>query len=381
MMPGSGELTVERVSGHRDWRDFFAVAGYVQSSDPRWVPPLQHERRRQWSPRHPAFLTLQAQAFVARRGSQPVGTISAQVDALLEPMDGKRIGYFGQFECVDDQAVADALLDQARQWLLEAGCDQMQGPFDLNVNQQCGLLVDGFDTPPMMLMNHAPPRYARHLEQHGLARAMKLYAYRLPPDFEAPAAMSRLLERSAKRIRFRPMDFTRFDQEVSLIRDLFNDAWARNWGFSPLTPEVFARSGRDLKQILKPAHSCIAEFDGQPAGFIIALPNINELIHDLNGKLLPFGWAWLLWRLKRRQARTARVPLMGVAQRYQRGPMGAAISFGMIDSIRHALHRDGIRSVELSWILETNDGMNSLIDAMGGDRYKTYAIYQRDCRG
>ncbi|MGY6587577.1 MAG: N-acetyltransferase [Wenzhouxiangella sp.] len=374
-------MTVVPVSNRRDWRDFFAMAGLVQSEDPCWVAPLQHERRRQWSSRHPAFLTLKAQAFVARRGNQPVGTISAQVDSLLESVEGQRIGYFGQFECVDDQAVADALLSCARQWLLDAGCDQMQGPFDLNVNQQCGLLVDGFDTPPMMLMNHAPPRYAEHLRQHGLAPAMHLYAYRIPPDFQAPAAMTRLLARSARRIRFRPMEFSRFDREVSLMRTLFNDAWAKNWGFSPLTPEVFARSGRDLKQILKPAHSCIAEFDGKPVGFIVALPNINELISDLNGKLLPFGWARLLWRLKRQKATTARVPLMGVVQRYQRGPLGAAISFGMIDSIRHALHEDGIRSVELSWILETNDGMNSLIEAMGGDRYKTYAIFEGDCRG
>ncbi|MGY6629828.1 MAG: N-acetyltransferase [Wenzhouxiangella sp.] len=379
-MPESHAVTVAKVSSRRDWRDFFAVAGRIQSADPCWVAPLNHERRRLWSPRHPAFLTMTAQAFVARRGDVPVGTISAQVDRLLEPQAGQRIGYFGQFECVDDQAVADALLTEARRWLVEAGCDQMQGPFDLNVNQQCGLLVDGFDSPPMLLMNHAPPRYARHLERHGLSQAMKLYAYRVPPDFEAPAAMSRLLARSARRIRFRPMEFSRFDQEVDLIRELFNDAWARNWGFSPLTPEVFARSGRDLKQILKPAHSCIAEFDGQPAGFIVALPNINELVRDLDGRLLPFGWARLLWRLKRQKATTARVPLMGVVQRYQRGPLGAAISFGMIDSIRHALHRDGIRSVELSWILETNDGMNSLIEAMGGERYKTYAIYQRDCR-
>ncbi len=324
---------------------------------------------------------MEAQAFVARLGNRPVGTISAQVDRLLQPVDGQRIGYFGQFECIDDQAVADALLSSAREWLGKAGCDQMQGPFDLNVNQQCGLLIDGFDTPPMMLMNHAPPRYAEHLQTYGLSPAMRLYAYRVAPNFEAPAAMSRLLARSARRIRFRPMDFSRFGQEVSLIRELFNDAWAKNWGFSPLTPEVFARSGRDLKQILKPAHSCIAEVDDEPAGFIVALPNINELIQDLDGKLLPFGWAKLLWRLKRQAATTARVPLMGVVQRYQRGPMGAAISFGMIDSIRHALHEDGIRSVELSWILETNDGMNSLIEAMGGERYKTYAIFEGACRG
>ena len=372
----SSRPVVQPVTTRRDWRDFLAFSGRLHRADPHWIAPLRHERRRQWSPRNPTFEHLEACAFLARREGRVVGTISAQVDRLLPAGSEGRIGYFGQFDCIDDQTVADALLGQARRWLAERGCERVQGPFDLTINQQCGLLVEGFETPPMVMMGHSPPRYAAHLANNGLSRAMAMYAYQLAPDFPAPPAMTRLLARSARRVRFRPMDFSRFGEEVELLRELFNDAWQSNWGFVPLTPEEFRRTGNDLRQLIKPAYSCIAEVDGQPAGFIIALPNIHELIADLNGRLLPFGWAKLLWRLKTRRATTARVPLMGVTQAFQRGPMGAVISFGMIDAVRHALHADGIRNVELSWILETNDGMNGLIEAMGGDRYKTYAIFE-----
>jgi hypothetical protein len=232
----------------------------------------------------------------------------------------------------------------------------------------------------MVMMNHAPSFYAEHIEALGFKKAMDLFAYLLPPDFEAPPAMHRLTRRLAPKMHLRPLDFSRFDEELTLLRDIFNDAWSQNWGFVPLTEAEFQAMGRELRQVIRPTYTCVAEIDGEAAGFIVALPNVNELIADLHGRLLPLGWARLLWRLKRRQARTARVPLMGVRRRFQRGPMGAAISFSMIDRIRHPLHADGIGQVELSWILETNQGMNSMIESMGGDLYKRYRLYERDTR-
>ena len=307
-----------------------------------------------------------------------VGTISAQVDDLQEKEAGRKVGYFGQLEALDCPEVFRALFDAAGQWLMDQGCGLVRGPYDLGVNQTCGLLVEGRDRPPMVMMGHAPDWYAGHVENLGFEAAMDLLAFQLRPDFDPPAAMVRLLNRLGKRIVLRPMDFSNYGREVELLREIFNDAWSRNWGFVPLTRAEFAHMGSELRQIIRPGYTCIAEIDGEAAGFIVALPNINELIADLKGSLLPFGWARLLWRIKTHKATTARVPLMGVRRRFQRGLHGAAISFAMIDQVRHALVEDGIGNVELSWILETNQGMNSLIEAMGGDLYKRYRIYEKE---
>jgi hypothetical protein len=371
------EPVVKPVTDHRDWKEFLNFARQVYVNDPHWVEPLRFERRRQWANSHPWFAHAEAQPMLARLDGQVVGTISAQVDRLQPAEQGRKVGYFGQLEAIDSGEVFSALLDAAGDWLKERGCQIMRGPYDLAINQACGLLVEGADSPPMVMMGHAPAWYGPRLEACGLEKAMDLLAYLVEPDFESPAAMTRLQRRMEQRIRFRTMDFSRYDQEVALLRDIFNDAWSDNWGFVPLTQAEFIHMGRELRQIIRPGYTCIAEVDGQPAGFLVGLPNINELIADLGGRLLPFGWARLLWRIKRKRASTARAPLMGVRRTHQRGVMGAAVSFGMIDRVRQALHADGIRAVEMSWILETNQGMNSLIEAMGGRLYKRYRMYQR----
>ncbi|TVS12339.1 MAG: N-acetyltransferase [Wenzhouxiangella sp.] len=365
------------VCSRRDWQSFHAFPGRIYADDPHWVKPLLLESRALWSPRTPWFEHARAQAFLAWRDQRPVGRISAQVDDLQPLEQGRKIGYFGQFECLDDREIARAMFAQAGRWLSRHGCERVRGPYDLGINQACGLLVEGRDSPPMIMMGHAPAYYQGLIEDAGLAREMDLLAYLLPPDFDPPQAMVRLLERSARRVRLRPMDFSNFKNEISVLRDIFNDAWSANWGFVPLTRAEFKRMGDEMRKILKPAYTCLAEVDGEPAGFLVALPNLNELIRDLDGRLLPTGWARLLWRLARNRASSARVPLMGVRQVYQRGALGAAISFGMIDAVRRALHADGIRRVEVSWILETNRGMNSMIEAMGGQLYKRYRLYGR----
>jgi len=374
----SDSIEVRGVDSRADWRAFFSVARRCQGDDPHWVEPLRMDRRAQWSGNNPFFEHARARAFIAWREGQAVGTISAQVDELREAEDSKKIGWFGQIEAINDARVFAALLQEASDWLGREGCERLQGPFDLSVNQGCGLLVEGRNTPPMVMMNHAPAYYAEQLEALGFAKAMDLFAYLLRPDFDPPEAMQRLTERLGRRLALRPLDFSRFSEEIDLLRELFNDAWSQNWGFVPFTQPEFQAMGKALKQVIRPEYTCVAEINGEPAGFIIALPNVNELIRDLDGSLLPLGWAKLLWRIARRRATTARVPLMGVRKAFQRGPMGAAISFAMIDRVRHALHEAGIRQVELSWILESNKGMNSMIEAMGGDLYKRYRLYQRD---
>ncbi len=370
-------VSVVPVDSRRDWQSFHAFPGRIYADDPNWVRPLLLESRALWSRKAPWFQHARAQAFLAWRGREPVGRISAQVDDLQPPKQGRKVGYFGQFECLNDPAIARRMFSEVSQWLARHGCEWARGPYDLGINQACGLLVEGRDSPPMIMMGHAPAYYQTLLEEAGFSGEMDLLAYLLPPDFDPPQAMLRLLERSAGRVRFRPMDFSDFRNEIDVLREIFNDAWSANWGFVPLTRAEFKRMGSEMRKLLKPAYTCLAEVDGQPAGFIVALPNLNELIRDLDGRLLPTGWARLLWRLARNRATSARVPLMGVRRAFQRGPLGAAISFGMIDAVRRALHGDGIRRVEVSWILETNRGMNSMIEAMGGNLYKRYRLFGR----
>ncbi|MGY6554489.1 MAG: N-acetyltransferase [Wenzhouxiangella sp.] len=370
-------ISVRPVQDRAQWRDFYALPARMQAGDPCWIKPLHLERKALWSPRNPWFAHAQAQAFVAYRGDEALGRISAQIDQLQPQYQGLTVGYFGQFECCDEPAVARALFAQAEAWLQGHGCAYLRGPYDLGINQSCGLLVDGRETPPMILMGHAPAYYEALLLGAGLAPEMDLLAYLLPPDFQAPPAMTRLLARSARRITFRPLDFARFEQEMEQLREVFNDAWSGNWGFVPITAAEFRHMGKEMRKILKAHYTCLAEVDGRIAGFIVALPNINELIADLDGRLFPLNWIKLLWRLARGRVRSARVPLMGVRQEFQRGPLGSAISFGVIDRVRQALKADGIDRVEVSWILENNRGMNSMIEAMGGQLYKRYRMYGR----
>jgi len=370
-------ITISPVDRSRDWRSLWRLSQQIYAGDPCWIEPLRTERKQLWSKRNPWFQHARGQLFVAHRDGEPVGSISAQIDQLQASENGQSVGYFGQFESIQDGEVAKQLLDHASSWLKKQGCQRMRGPYDLSINQSCGLLVEGRDTPPMILMGHAPAYYQSLFEDSGLRGEKDLLAFLVAPDFSAPSAMTRLVHRRRGSLEFRPLEMGNYDQEVELLRELFNDAWAENWGFVPLTREEFAHTGREIRRILNPRHACIAEVDGEPAGFIIALPNINEWIADLNGRLMPTGWARLLWRLKRGRSTTARVPLLGVKRRFQGGGMGAAISFGMIDRIRHALYENGVRQVEMSWILEDNKGMNSLIHAMGGKLSKRYRMYGR----
>jgi len=371
-------IALRPVRGRRDWRALLDLPARLNQDDPCWVRPLDAQLRDLWSPRNPWFAHARAQAWLAWRGSRAVGSISAQVDDLHRQTWGEPVGYFGQLAAEDDEAVFAALLAQARQWLRQQGCEQMRGPFDLGVNQSAGLLVDGFDTPPMIMMNHAPAYYGARLESLGMRPSMDLLAYVVAPDFEAPPVMQRLVARNAARVRLRPLMTSRYRQELELLRELFNDAWAENWGFVPFTEAEFRHLGRELKPLIRPESVQIAELDGVPAGFILVLPNINELIRDLDGRLWPLGWLRLLWRLKRGHATTARAPLMGVRRHLHASPTGALLAFRLVDEARKELIRNGIRQVELSWILETNHRMRAVIESTGGKVYKRYRLYACD---
>ena len=298
-------LRISAVADRAALDHFIRVPFRVFASDPAWIPPLVLERRLHLSPKaNPYFRHARWQAFIAWRGSTPVGRISAQVDTLHLERYADATGFFGMLDAEDRADTFAALFGAAEQWLREQGMRRVRGPFSLSINEETGLLIEGFDTPPVFMMGHARPYYATRVEALGYRKAVDTFAYRIAADFEPSPVMARLVAAAGKRIRVRPLDRKRFDAEIALLRDIFNDAWAENWGFVPFTGDEFRELGNNLRFLVDPGLIRIAEVDGEPAAFIVVIPNINEAIRGMGGRLAPLGWAKLLWRLKVRHPTT-----------------------------------------------------------------------------
>jgi hypothetical protein len=371
-------ISVEVVTGTAQMRQFLALPQQIYASDPAWIAPLGFMKREQMSPKNHFFEHARLRAWVAYRKGLPVGRITAQIDAMHLQQHSDDVGYFGMLEAEDDPAIFAALFRAAEDWLRSEGMKQVRGPFNLNVNEEVGLLVDGFSTPPYVLMGHARPRYGPAVEAQGYAGVKDLLAYQVRPDFDAPRVMERLAQRVSDRVVVRPVRRKQLLEDASIMLEIFNDAWQNNWGFVPLTETEWAETVSTLTKLMPDDYIQIAEYDGEPVAFIVALPNLNEAARDLNGRLLPFGWAKLLWRLKVRHPKTARVPLMGVRQSFQQSRLGPTLAFMVIDAVRKALHARGVRDVEMGWILEDNDGMRNIIETIGGVAYKRYRVYQKE---
>lgn len=375
--PINPDFHIEAVSSRKQLDEFIATPWAIYRDDPNWVPPLLFEQKQRLTSKNPFFAHARWQAWLARQNGRVIGRISAQIDRLYQERHGRKIGYFGMLEASDDAGLFAALLQTAENWLRDQDMERVRGPFNLSINEECGLLVEGFDTPPSIMMGHARPYHARLVEAAGYAGTKDLLAYHIAPEFDAPHVMTRLVETAARQVKVRPLRRKQLKQELEILRDIFNDAWFNNWGFVPFTEAEFADIGELLTLLVDDDFVQIAEIDGRPAAMIVTLPNINEIIRDLNGRLLPFGWLKLLWRLKVRYPTSARVALMGVRREYQHTRLGPALAFMVIDAARQGVIRRGIRDVELSWILEDNDGMRNIIETIGGRVCKRYRIYEK----
>ena len=356
---------------------FLDLPRAIYRGDPAWVPPLLFDKRQQLAPSHPFFKHAEWQGWIAWDGDTPVGRISAQVDRLNADLGRPRLGYFGMLEAIEDGDAVRDLFTAAEDWLRARGMDRVVGPFNLGINQEVGLLVDGFATRPFFMMGHARPYYDGLVKRAGYVPAKDLLAYEVRPDFVAPKVMTAMQERLGPRMVIRPLDPKRRDAELEMLRDIFNDAWADNWNFVPFTEEEFRTIGREMLLLIGPEFIQIALVDDEPSAFIVMLPNLNEVIADIDGKLLPFGWARLLWRVKVKFPTTTRVPLMGVRRRHHHTRLGPALAFGVIDAVRRAAIARGVKSVEMSWILEDNAGMRNIIETIGGTATKRYRMYEK----
>jgi GNAT superfamily N-acetyltransferase len=371
---------VVAVAGRRAVGDFLRVPWSLYRDDPAWVPPLLFEQRRQLSSRHPYFRHARARQWIAWRGGIAVGRISAQIDQLHLERYHDDTGFFGLLEAEDDAETFGALLGTAEDWLAAHGVRRVRGPFDLSINQQCGLLVDGFDSAPAVMMPHGRPYYAGRLQAHGYAAAKDLLAYRLATDAKLSDVASALLARSGRGITVRPLSPTRVHEDVAVLREIFEDAWSANWGFVPFTADEFTHLATTLRRLVPDDFIGIADVEGTPAGMIVLLPDLNEAIRDLDGRLLPLGWLKLLWRLRARRVTRGRVVLMGVRGRYHHGPRGPALAMALMNAVREAARRRGITELELSWILEDNVRVLHLVEGLGAVVSKRYRIYEKSLR-
>lgn len=374
-------LRIERVEGYHDLGRFIHVPWSIYADDPHWVPPLKLERRLHFTRHNPFFEHAEWAAWVAYRGKRAVGRISAQIDRLSLERHADDTGSFGLIEAENDREIFARLFEAAERWLRDQGMVRVRGPFNLSINDECGLLVDGFDSAPSIMMGHAPRYYGEQLDACGYQKAVDVFAYRMHPDFPLTDSMQKIIDRS-NRIRkgafsLRSLRREEINNEIEVLRDIFNEAWDQNWGFVPFTEAEFRELGMLLKSIVDVDFIKIGELDGEPISFIVCLPNINEFIADLNGRLLPFGWAKLLLRLKTSHPKSVRVPLMGIRKEFQGGLTGSGISLGMIHAIKDAVLRHDATEVEMGWILEHNKSMRSIIEAIGGVVAKRYRMYEK----
>jgi hypothetical protein len=370
-------VEVRELSRGGELRDFLGVVEQIYRDDPKYVRPLDFEVKSRISRSSPFFEHAEAAFFVAYRNGQCVGRCSAQIDHEHLRRHKDDTGFFGFLDTGEDAEVAKTLLDAARRWLSDRGMKRIRGPFSLSINDETGCLVEGFDTPPMVMMPHHRSYQGELIERAGFARHKDLYAWRYQTGDVPPRVQKAHDEIEAlPEVYSRPVDPRQLERDTRVVMDVFNDAWGDNWSFVPYTEHELAKLAKDLKLILDPSITRIAYVRGEPAAVALALPNLNEAIGDLEGRLFPTGAAKLLYRVKVKGIHSARLALLGIRKKFRADRKYAGLSLYLYCKLNESGRRNGYTWGELSWTDEANGPVNAGIRVMGGKIYKKYRVYE-----
>jgi GNAT superfamily N-acetyltransferase len=370
------EIEIEEARSRADLKRFVKFPWRVYDGDPNWVPPLLVDRYDFFNrAKNPFFRHAEVKLFLARREGQIVGRVATCINNAYNEHHQVKVGVFGFFEAIEDYDVAHRLLKTAMITLAGNGMEVMRGPLSFSTNHECGLLVEGFDSPPVVMMTYNPSYYVDFFERFGLTKAKDLLAFQITgeqiPDERAHKLIERLRTRSGA--TFRKLNMRDFDNEVQRCIKIFNEAWQDNWGYEPLSDAETRHIAKNLKQIVDPDLVHFAEIEGETVGFSLALPDIYQVLQRLNGRLLPTGILKLLWHTKiRNKINRLRVVLMGVKPQYRKRGIDNCF---YLDAFEIGGAK-GYRTAELSWILENNNLMISALERLGARRYKTYRIYE-----
>jgi GNAT superfamily N-acetyltransferase len=364
-------------------RDFLNVVSDICRDCPEYIRPLDMDLSDRLTPgKNPFFEHGEGVVFTAYKSGKCVGRITAQIDHSHLSRYNDATGFFGFLDTFDDQEVASALLEHAEQWLRQKGMKRARGPISLNVNEELGCLVEGFDTPPYLMMPHHRPYQSKLIEGAGYQKAKDFFAWSYETgDLNARTKKAHDEFTKMPEVKVRTFDMDNLGRDVDIAVEIFNDAWSDNWGFVPLTRSEAQKMAKDFKLILVKDLTKMVEIDGEPAAMAVAVPNINDLVKDLDGKLFPTGLFKLLYRLKVVGPSSARLMLLGIRKKYRNVRKYAAMSVFLYGEMNNAGRRVGTTRGELSWTLEDNAPVNTGIKLVGGKKYKTYRVYDKSLEG
>jgi len=367
-------IVIKKAETKKDLKKFVKLPWKIYKNNLYWVPPLIIDKLSMLDKKkHPFYKIADVEFFLAEKDGELVGRIAAIVNHKHNEFHNDKVGFFGFFECINDQEVANSLFDTVKEWLKERGMDTMRGPMNPSTNYELGLLINAFDKSPQVMMTYNPEYYITLFENYGLKKSMDLYAYLIKNETTVTDKLKRVAEIVQKRRPFvvRTINMKDFDNEVKKVKEIYNDAWSKNWGFVPYTDEEFDHMAKDLKLIVNPDLVLIAELEGKPIGFALSLPNINEiLINNPSGRLFPTGIFKLLFG--KNKVKTCRIITLGIKRDYQKLGYDSVLYY---ETWRRATQENGIVAGEASWVLEINDMMNRAAELLNGELYKKYRIY------
>ena len=371
------DIRQTRMGGRID--DFLNVVEDIYRGDPNYVRPLDMELKERLNPKkNPFFEHGEGAIFCAYRNGKCVGRVTAQIDRVHLDRFNDGTGFFGFLDTIDDAEVARELLARAESWLRGKGMKRARGPLSLNINEEMGCLVEGFDTPPYLMMPHHRWYQGGLIEKAGYEKTKDVFAWKYKvgePNARVKKAHAEIA--AMPEVTSREVSLKNLASDVELFVDIFKDAWSDNWGSLPYTQKEVAKMAADFKLLLMPEITRIVSIDGEPAAVAVAVPNLNELIDDLDGKLFPYGLPKLIWRLKVRGPTSARLIFLGIRKKWRHVRKYAGLSAFMYAEMNEGGRKIGIREGELGWTLEDNGRVNAGIQIMGAKKYKTYRVYEK----